>query len=254
MPHLASFVTALCAFAVTALQADVSGRLEVNIRLRVDPSLTSRHLTDRLKTETEAIWGPYGVRLEWTDAADAAESAANGVSLDASLERQFESRVRMKRLAVLGRVAVGPDASNWRSIRVSSDATERVLAARTTGRPASGSVLDHQLARALGRVLAHEIGHVLLGATAHDRAGLMRASFRAEELGEPDRTPFRLTCSGVDRLRGRLRALSRDPQPVHQHRSTRLDPEGFRGARRESSVGAACLPMTHQAYERDLRF
>jgi protein-tyrosine-phosphatase len=39
-----------------------------DIRLRVDPSVTSRRVTDRLKLETEAIWGPYGIRLKWTEA------------------------------------------------------------------------------------------------------------------------------------------------------------------------------------------
>jgi hypothetical protein len=240
---IAFFVTALCAFAVTPLHADVSERLEVNIRLRVDPSLTSRRITDRLKTETEAIWGPYGVRLEWTDDAAAPESAANGVSLDASLERRFERHQHTKWPAVLGSVVLTPDASTRQPIRVSFDATERVLALRETGRAAmAGIVLDPELARALGRVLAHEIGHVLLGAPYHDRGGLMRASFRAEELGEPDRSPFRLTCGSVGRLRSRLRALTGQPQLFRQHGSTTLDLEGSPGTS-EASGAASCIAI-----------
>jgi hypothetical protein len=250
---MASFVAAWFACGVSAIHADVSERFEVHIRLRVDPSLTSRRITERLKTETEAIWGPYGVRLEWTDDAGAPESAARGLSLAVRLERQFEWRLRMKWPAVLGLVAATPVASPWRSIRVSFDATESVLALRTTGRPAmAGIVLDAELARALGRVLAHEIGHVLLGPD-HDSAGLMRASLRANELGEPDRTPFRLTGSGVDRLRGRLRALM-GPAPrasarVHNARSRRLSWEDERVAREASKgvVSPAQAPMAHQA-------
>ena len=239
-----AFVAAVWACGASAIHADVSESFEVNIRLRVDPSLTSRRITGRLKTETAAIWGPYGVRLEWTDDPDSAESAANGVSLDASLERQFERRLRMKWPAVLGRVVATPDASNWRSVRVSFDATESVLARGTMDRPAmAGIVLEYELARALGRVLAHEIGHVLLGAPDHDPTGLMRASFRAEDLGKPDRSPFRLTCGSVNRLRGRLRALRGDPQLVHQHNSTTLDLDGVRGPRSESSGGASCIPI-----------
>ena len=63
-------------------------------------------------------------------------------------------------------------------------------------------------ARALGRVLAHEIGHVLLSAPYHDEAGLMRAVFRPDELAGPDRAPFRLTCGGIGRLRSRVRMLT----------------------------------------------
>lgn len=61
---IVSFVAAMCVFAASALHAEV---FEVDVHLRVDPSLTSRRITDRLKTETEAIWGAYGVRLEWND-------------------------------------------------------------------------------------------------------------------------------------------------------------------------------------------
>jgi len=234
------FLVVVCAASV--IHADVSEVFEVEVRLRVDRSLTSRRLTGQLKAEAEAIWGPYGVRLEWSDDGVDPEPAGNGMSVDANLEREFERRLRVTSPAVLGRLAAGADAPSWRSIGVSVDATESVLARRTTGvRAVAGLVPDPDLARALGRVLAHEIGHVLLGPPYHDRAGLMRAAFRADQLGERDRSPFRLTCSGVDRLRGRLRALSKGPQLVHQRSSTRLDPEEFGGARSEPAVGASCI-------------
>ena len=92
---------------------------------------------------------------------------------------------------------------------MSFDATERVLALRTTSQASLVRIgHDHELARALGRVLAHEIAHVLLGAPNHDEAGLMRVSFRPDELAAPDRAPFRLTCLGVGRLRSRIRMLT----------------------------------------------
>jgi hypothetical protein len=240
---IASLVTALCAFAVTAVHADVSERFEVGIRLRVDPLIASRRITGLMKDETDAIWRPYGIQLEWTDAA-ASEPAPNSVSLDAIVERQFERPERMGWPTILGRAFVKSDAPNWGPIRVSFDATELVL--RTTGRATTaGLVLDRELARALGRVLAHEIGHVLLGVRDHDRAGLMRAAFPADQLAEPDRTPFRLTCSGVDRLRSRLRGFADNPQPGLQHNSTTLDLEGFRGTRSESPGGTSCIRIQH---------
>lgn len=238
---VASLVTVLCAIAVTAVQADVNERFEVGIRLRVDRSVTSRRLTDRLKTETEAIWEPYGIRLKWTDAG-VSEPAANTVVLDASVERQFEEPEQVEWQTVLGRAVVNPEALNWRPIRVSFDAIERVLALRTRG-DVSGArlVFDLELARALGRVLAHEIGHVLLGAPYHDPAGLMRRTFRPDELAEPDRTPFRMTCSGVERLRSRLRTMRGDPQPADRHNSAALDREGFRVTRNASPVESPCI-------------
>jgi hypothetical protein len=220
---IAVFVAAFCTFSATTILSSASEPFEVSIHLRVDPSITSRRITGRLKDEAEAIWRPYGIRLEWMDVG-ASEPASSGVSVEASLEREFEKRRLMEWPAVLGRVVMTPDTANRRPIRLSFDATESVLALRTTG-PSTmkGIVLDHELAAALGRVLAHEIGHVLLGVPYHDQAGLMRAAFRADELAEPARTPFRLTCSGVDRLRGRLSALSGYVQLVAQQIPTLVD-------------------------------
>ena len=178
----------------------------IGIRLRVDPSISSRKIIDGLKAEVEAIWEPYGIRIEWTDAT-LPEFSTNSVSLDASLVRQFENLKRMQWPTVLGRVTVTPDAPNWHPIRLSFDATRSMLAIRPTSRTSvTGIVLDQELARALGRVLAHEIGHVLLG-RYHDQAGLMRAIFRPGELSEADRAPFSLTCGDLSRLRFGIRAF-----------------------------------------------
>src|SRR5207249_10511712 len=126
----------------------------VDVRPRVDPSITSRRVTGRMKQEAEAIWQPYGVRLEWKDAGSS-EPASNGVGVEASLEREFERRRWVEWPAVLGRTVVRPDPPNGGPIRVSFDATESVLALRTNVRPTmKGIVLDHEVATALGRVLA----------------------------------------------------------------------------------------------------
>ena len=202
---------AVWTIAVMAVHADVNERVAIDIRLRLDQSIAIGQIAADLKREVDAIWEPYGIRVEWTD-ADAIDAPANPVSLDVKVEREFE-RVRVGWPLILGHVDLTPAASVWRPIRVSIDATEQALSERTTGRSTGpGPVLDRHMAVALGRVLAHEIGHVLLGPPFHDRAGLMRAALQPNELGEPDRAPFRLTCSGVVRLRNRLRALMGDPQ------------------------------------------
>jgi hypothetical protein len=91
----------------------------------------------------------------------------------------------------------------------------------------TGVVTDRELARALGRVLAHEIGHVLLGARNHDQTGLMRVSFLPDELAAADRAPFRLTCLDVGRLRSRIGILTGiEQQPADREtcRSGRIVP------------------------------
>lgn len=51
---------------------------------------------------------------------------------------------------------------------------------------------DHAVGRALGRVIAHEIGHVLSRSKAHSARGLMRAIHGADELVAPERSSFRV--------------------------------------------------------------
>ena len=137
---IGAFVAAFVA-CITAIRADVGERFELDIRLRIDPSLVSRRITEALKAETETIWAPYGVRLRWTD-ADA--SRAGSVSLDAGVVRQFHGRQRVEQPAVLGSVVLGPDAPAWLPIRVSFDATESVLAHRTMTGRLSVLVLDRE--------------------------------------------------------------------------------------------------------------
>jgi hypothetical protein len=60
-----------------------------------------------------------------------------------------------------------------------------------------------------GRVLAHELGHVLLGSPGyHDPAGLMKARFMADDLVRLERSRFRLADSSIVRLRDRIATLS----------------------------------------------
>jgi hypothetical protein len=200
-------VTLLVAwFACGAVVIDAEGReLTVNVHLDVDRAITSTVLTRVLESEATGIWKPYGVRLVWNEAAG---STAHGLQLVAMLEARFGRGGLPPSATVLGRSSIDLESPILRPIHVSFDATDAVL---TMGRslPETGRqiVHDHELARALGRVLAHELGHVLLGAPYHDAEGLMRAVYRPSELADPDRAQFRLTCMGVGRLRNRLRVL-----------------------------------------------
>ena len=58
---------------------------------------------------------------------------------------------------------------------------------------------QHLSAQALGRVVAHELGHFLLGTTTHAPEGLMRAHYRPEDLVDSSDRRFRLTTEDVAR-------------------------------------------------------
>lgn len=63
--------------------------------------------------------------------------------------------------------------------------------------------------RALGRVLAHEIGHYLLASRGHAADGLMRARFDGDELLRPGRGGFAVAARDLPRLHARLAGLGR---------------------------------------------
>jgi hypothetical protein len=63
------------------------------------------------------------------------------------------------------------------------------------------TILRHVvLGRALGRALAHEVGHFLLRSRDHSRLGLMRASHSIVDLIAPERYRFTLSPDEVARL------------------------------------------------------
>lgn len=70
-------------------------------------------------------------------------------------------------------------------------------------------VSDRLLARALGRVAAHELGHYLLQNAGHQRRGLMRPTYSANELVGDWLEPFRLPNAPRPALRKEIQARAR---------------------------------------------
>ena len=71
---------------------------------------------------------------------------------------------------------------------------------------AFAAVAKVDLAGVVARVLAHEIGHLLLGSRVHTHAGLMRESFSPEDWKQNHREQWAFSRSEVDRIRRTLRA------------------------------------------------
>jgi len=61
------------------------------------------------------------------------------------------------------------------------------------------------LARAMGRALAHELGHYLLASKVHSERGLMKATMTAAELFMPDSRALRLELAQRRTVAARLR-------------------------------------------------
>jgi len=65
------------------------------------------------------------------------------------------------------------------------------------------------LADILGSVMAHELGHLLLGSNSHAGTGIMKARWQGEELGLLSRGNLRFTSEQVDLISGRLSGARR---------------------------------------------
>jgi hypothetical protein len=164
--------------------------------------------TAALKREASAIWQPYGVALTWFDRGDDCSAAAVQewlapvdvllhIATDASAPERADGDEPLGFVRFIRGVP-----SHTVYLRHAS--LERFVLAAHVGRWPVGdlqpSLRDEILGRALGRVLAHEVGHVLLAMPSHADSGLMRAGFAAEDLVAAHRERLRLNRSAVMRL------------------------------------------------------
>jgi hypothetical protein len=178
----------------------------VRVRIAFAPALNSKALQRISLNEAAAIWREYGVELQWSD-----QETGPALCIDAVVEyhRRHVDPNRMP--LVLGHTRLDPDPAARDAIRVSFDAVDALLEQQPFD---NLSVRDISVALVLGRVLAHEIGHVLLGAPGfHDPEGLMRVRFATSELVRLERSGFRLMDASVARLRARL-AIAAGHQPA----------------------------------------
>jgi Zn-dependent peptidase ImmA (M78 family) len=65
----------------------------------------------------------------------------------------------------------------------------------------------------MGRVVAHELGHVLLETTAHSATGLMRAIFDANDAMSPDERTTDLSTTESQQLAIRFSLVPLDASP-----------------------------------------
>lgn len=165
------------------------------------PARPPARLAEDLVAEAAAIWGPYGLVIRAGDDRTAREvvtvTFVNGALVSSAADHAAWA-------TPLGKIGFLTDGHARTDIYISASAVERLLeAANSPGRadPPWPLVRDRVLARAFGRVLAHEIGHYVLRFPAHTPSGLMAARQLSAALGGSDRGPFTLTPLLEPRLR-----------------------------------------------------
>ena len=172
-----------------------------------DPSgpINQRQLR-ALENEAAGIWRQYGVAVTWFDAnSDCLSDEAWMAPVDRMLRLVAEPRESDGDALGTVRFQGGvPDDT----IHLLYAPLSRMVLESTIGMsPVSAlppPLRDRIIGQALGRVLAHELGHVLLALPSHDRSGLMRPSFEPADLVVLNRDRMRLSKPFVLRLDARL--------------------------------------------------
>lgn len=178
----------------------------------------SATLVTRLLDEASAIWRPSGLEIVWRRVAP--EVLPYARSREAEPSSLSTLRVEIGDDPGLARDARTPlgwivfDSEHEPQPRIYlSSANAKALMASARGvvglieqmPPVQREVL---LARALGRALAHELGHFLLASKVHTPRGLLKAWQTAAELFTPERAGFKIDAAQRQQIAARLRGDS----------------------------------------------
>lgn len=187
------------------------------VRVSAAPSI-SPAIVDRMLEEASAIWRPAGVRFEWH--RDARQPLWLPVSVASIGPRVIigDSRGALRENgAPLGWVTFTGEQPDG-DIHISHRNAEHVIlppdsSARAGRRitPAERTVL---IGRALGRALAHELGHYLLKSKVHTTNGLMKGRRTVKEFVDATRERFEVLPADRDAVVRRIREAS-ESYPEH---------------------------------------
>src|SRR5262249_6045689 len=155
--------------------------------------------------EAARIWNRYDVSLVTENDGPCAMSGPGALTVTIDVGQNPASGG-----TGLGAIQFGSDGTPASDIVLNYDAVKRIA----TSAPFMGlhpalwpaGLREEIIARALGRALAHEIGHYLLRSPHHASSGLMRARHKGSTLGNPNDREFVLTKTDRDRLRVALAA------------------------------------------------
>jgi len=153
----------------------------------VAPRGVTDSLVNRICAEAAAIWAPAGIALEWNRGAPQHE--ARGLTIEVTID---DRPTALSRDGALGWVTFTTDGPE-RFIHLSRVSAEDLL--HTTPWLNDATITSHEalIGRALGRTLAHELGHYILRSKVHTERGLMRAAWTSDQAFAFIRDGFELT-------------------------------------------------------------
>jgi hypothetical protein len=196
-------------------------RPSVIIRIYDSVGLASDRLTTA-RHAVSAVLKPAGIDITWRDCRRA---GTNGSSCNGALE-PTEVIIRVVNAAS---TTQADDRLGYSSVDVQHhyDCLATVFADRIEAM--AGRTQSDQ-ATLLGHVMAHEIGHLLMGTSTHSPIGLMRKRFSDDELRRRSQIDWQLTRSDAKNVRVGL-----------LERAKRLGQSAAIGASRRTTTGRVAL-------------
>ncbi len=175
----------------------------------------SPQLLSRVFAEADAIWRSSGVSFVWQRVARGAATYARTVEIGPLVPNTLRLSIGDQRgTPGNGRLPLG-----WIVFAGGEVPEQEIYLSRANAMAlmadARGVVglIDQMpiaqremlLARAMGRALAHELGHYLFASKAHTPRGLMKAIVTAAELFQPDNRSFHIEPAQRSAVAARLR-------------------------------------------------
>jgi hypothetical protein len=191
-----SLLTLASAAAIPPLR----GIPPIGVTVVVAPEVPPR-LVSMLLAETDAIWRPTGVEFAWQ---------VGRSSIPTRLRVTIDGARRPEPAGdwALGWVTFDDDVSPTPEVHLSyTSALDLMMDSRGVIGPVDRMPLLERntfLARALGRALAHELGHYLLASKAHTKVGLMQTHRSAIDLFGFARSHFEITANQRAEVAARL--------------------------------------------------
>lgn len=147
---------------------------------------------DAAREEVDRVWAPYEVTIAWVAGVWQGPGRLVQIVLRGDRRRDAVSEAGDRGLAWIEFLQGLPRDVIDVSIPAIRDVVRRsgYLGRRVPDLPPYNQ--DALLARVIGRVVAHELGHYLLASTHHAKRGLMRASISADDFLSADAGHFLL--------------------------------------------------------------
>jgi hypothetical protein len=173
--------------------------LTINVISASDISST---VVSRALDETDSIWRAAGVEFVWKrNPASSSTPAALTVVIGHDLRPVRE-----------GALALGwiyfDESTPGQRLYISYANVQQLMreSMGVLGPPDHMPIFEREvlMARAIGRALAHELGHYFLASKEHTKNGLMKAHRSAVEFFGPDHRPFKLDGAQRSQITARL--------------------------------------------------